>query len=50
MAELKTKKHAGSVTAFIKTVEDPQRRGDAIELLDIFKKATGKGGFIHTTA
>ena len=41
MAELKTKKHAGSVTAFIKAVPDEQKRADALQLLDIFKKATG---------
>jgi Domain of unknown function (DU1801) len=41
MAEPKTKKHAGSVTAFIKTVGDPQKRNDALELVTIFKKATG---------
>lgn len=41
MAELKTKKNSGSVAAFIKAVKDPQRRKDAMELLKIFKKATG---------
>ena len=41
MAELKTKKSAASVIAFLKKVEDPQRRRDALQLLEIFKKATG---------
>jgi hypothetical protein len=41
MAELKTKKNAGSVHAFIKAVEDPQRRRDATQVFNIFKKATG---------
>ncbi len=41
MAELKTKKNAGSVVAFINRVEDPQRRQDATQLLQIFKKVTG---------
>lgn len=41
MAEIKTKKTKESVSAFIKAVEDPQRRADAQKLLTIFKKATG---------
>jgi len=41
MAEPKTKKTTASVTAFIERVEDPQKRVDAKELLNIFKKATG---------
>ncbi len=41
MAELKTKKHAGSVSAFIDAVDHPERRKDAKALLAIMKKATG---------
>jgi hypothetical protein len=41
MAELKTIKTKASVPAFIKAVQDPQRREDAQTLLLIFKKATG---------
>ncbi len=41
MAELKTKKNAASVTVFIDSVKDPQRRADAKQLLKIFKAATG---------
>ncbi len=41
MAELKTIKTKASVPAFIKAVQDPQRRADAQTLLLIFKKATG---------
>ncbi len=41
MAELKTKMNAASVVAFIKKVEDPEKRRDALQLLEIFEKATG---------
>ena len=41
MAEPKTKKNSASVTAFVNSVENPQRRADAKELLRIFKEATG---------
>jgi len=41
MAELKTQKTKASALAFIEEVKDPQRRKDAKELLQIFKKATG---------
>lgn len=40
MAELKTKKTSASVPAFLKSVENEQRRKDGIELLEIFKQAT----------
>ena len=40
MAELKTKKNNASVPAFIKTVEDDQKRKDAKELVKIFKEVT----------
>lgn len=41
MAELKTKKNDGSVLEFIDSVENNQRRADALKLLDIFGNATG---------
>ena len=40
MAELKTKKSNASVSAFLKNVEDEQRRNDSLELLKIFKEVT----------
>lgn len=40
MAELKTKKNNASVTQFINSVENEQRRKDAKELLKIFKDVT----------
>ncbi len=41
MAELKTKKTSASVTAFVASVENEQRRSDAQQLLRIFKEVTG---------
>lgn len=41
MSDLKTKPNDESVHAFIDSVENDQRRNDAVELLDIFDKATG---------
>ncbi len=41
MAELKTKKNKGSVSKFVNSVQNEQRRKDAKELLKIFKDATG---------
>ena len=41
MAELKTKKNNASVTAFVKAVENDQRRTDAKALLKLFREATG---------
>lgn len=41
MSELKTKKNDGSVLDFIHSVVNEQRRNDALELLDVFEKATG---------
>ena len=40
MAELKTKKTNASVPAFLKSVENEQRRQDGLELLKIFKEVT----------
>ena len=41
MAELKTKKNDASVTDFINTVENEQKRQDSFELLKIFEEVTG---------
>lgn len=41
MSELKTKRTNDDVLAFLDSVENKQRREDAIKLLDIFEKATG---------
>lgn len=41
MAELKTKENDGDVLEFINSVENKQRREDALELLRIFESATG---------
>jgi len=40
MVELKTRKSNASVSAFLKHVEDEQRRKDSLELLKIFKEVT----------
>ena len=42
MAELKTKVTKASVTAFIKAVEDKEKREDSLALLKIFAAATGE--------
>ncbi len=41
MSELKTLPNDGNVMAFLDSVENEQRRKDAISLLDVFEKATG---------
>ncbi len=41
MYEQKTKESDSSVIAFIEQVENPNKRKDAYELLDIFTKTTG---------
>lgn len=38
MAELKTKKNNSSVSAFINSVDDEQKRKDSLELLKIFEE------------
>lgn len=40
MAELKTKKSNASVTGYLKSVENEQRRKDSLRLLEIFKEVT----------
>ena len=42
MAELKTKVSEASVSAFVKTVEPEEKRKDCLQLLKIFKEATGE--------
>ncbi len=42
MAELKTKVTKINPTAFIKTVQDAEKRKDSLALLKIFKDATGE--------
>ncbi|MEW6405883.1 MAG: DUF1801 domain-containing protein [Chloroflexota bacterium] len=41
MAELKTKVNDASVTDFLNSVEDEQKRKDCFEILEIMRKATG---------
>ena len=41
MAELKTKKNAASVTAFVNGIADDQRRKDCKEVVAMMTKATG---------
>jgi hypothetical protein len=41
VAELKTKKTKASVTEFLKTVEDPQRRADCKRVAKMMREATG---------
>ncbi len=41
MYELKTKENDNSVTEFIEKVENPQKRADAYQLLEIFSESTG---------
>lgn len=40
MAELKTKRHAGDVTAFLEGIADERVRKDAFTVLDLMKKVT----------
>ena len=42
MAELKTKKTRASVTSFINSIEDPQKRADARALASLMRTATGQ--------
>ena len=42
MAELKTQKNSASVTKFIDSVDDEQKRADAYELVKIFSEVTGE--------
>ena len=42
MSGLKTKANSGSVTAFLESVGNEQRRKDAFELLALMKEVTGK--------
>lgn len=40
MAENKTQRNKKSVSAFLKSVEDPQRRADAVEICKLMEKIT----------
>ena len=42
MTELKTKVNSGSVTDFLNSVPDDEKRKDSFELLEIYKKITGE--------
>jgi hypothetical protein len=42
MAEVKTKQNAASVTDFINTVKEEQKRKDSLTILEMMKKATGE--------
>lgn len=42
MAELKTKVNKASVTALLKTVDDPRKRRDAREVMAMMREVTGK--------
>jgi len=44
MAEPKTRPTGASVTAFLDAVEDPRRRAEGFELLELFTRATGTPG------
>ncbi len=41
MVELKTKKNTGSVTGFLRRIQDPQRREDCRTVLELMKDVTG---------
>jgi len=41
MAELKTKQTEASVTAFLNSVADEQKRKDSFEIVEMMRKATG---------
>lgn len=42
MSELKTQVNDGDVLAFLNAVPDTQKRQEALELLELFKKVTGE--------
>ena len=42
MAENKTKPTTASVTAFVKAIDDPQKRADARKVAAMMRRATGK--------
>jgi hypothetical protein len=42
MAENKTKPTSASVSAFVKSIEDPQQRADARKVAAMMRRATGK--------
>ena len=50
MSELKTKKNDASVEKFIDSVENDQRRADALQLLEIFERTTGMEAVLWGTS
>jgi hypothetical protein len=42
LVEIKTKQNAASVTDFIESIKDDQKRKDSYEILKMMKKASGK--------
>ena len=42
MAELKTKENKASVSRFINSIEDPQKRADCKKIATLMREATGK--------
>ena len=42
MAENKTQPTKASVTAFVKSIDDPQRRADVRKVAAMMRRATGK--------
>ena len=44
MAEMKTKATAASVTAFLDTIADEQKRQDAFAVMDLMREVTGSEG------
>jgi len=50
MAELKTKLNDGSVTEFLNSVEDEQKRADSFHLLKMMEEITGEPGKMWGTS
>ena len=50
MPEIKTKVTKQSVTTFLKTIEPEEKRKDSLELLKIFKTATGEDAKLWGTS
>lgn len=42
MAELKTQKNDADVEKFMASIDDPQRKADCLEVLELMKKMTGE--------
>ena len=50
MAELKTKKHAGDVGAFLEGIENERRREECQTVNDIMRRVTGEDGAMWGTS